>query len=86
MSQQAAVLLEQIRALEAEDRDWLDAQLLMDGDGEIDDLTEDPVFYEEMVRRLNDTAPTLSWEEVQRSVEAELEKIRAERGDYAPSK
>ena len=65
MSQQAMALLEQIRALEPQDREWIGAQLFQDDqDGEIDDLTEDPVFYEEMVRRLNDPSPGLTREEV----------------------
>ena len=86
MSQQAVALLEQIRALEPQDREWLGMQLLQDEDGGIDDLTEDPEFYEEMVRRLNDPSPGFSWEGVQRDVEAELEKIRAEPGDHATAK
>jgi hypothetical protein len=72
MSQKAEAVLEQIRALEPEEREWLDTQLLIDDNGKFDDLTEDPVFYEEMVRRLNDTAPTLSWEEHERILDEKI--------------
>jgi len=83
MSETALKLLEQIRALPAEDQDLI-AEELADESDDYDPL-EDPEFRAELDRRIeavgNGTAVLLTWEEAQERIDAELARRRAARGE-----
>ncbi len=78
MSETAAKLLEQIRGLPEEDRQFIADELSCD-EGDYD-----PVFRAELDRRIeavgNGTAVLLTWEEAQERIDAELVRRRAARG------
>ena len=83
MSETALKLLEQIRALPAEDQDLI-AEELADESDDYDPL-EDPEFRAELDRRIeavgNGTAVLLTWEKAQKRIDAELARRRAARGE-----
>ena len=88
MSETALKLLEQIRALPDEEREWIAAELWDEGDvtaDELDELHADPEFQAMLAERLEQVEKhpeqLLTWEEAQQRIDAELARRIAERGE-----
>jgi hypothetical protein len=88
MSEAAQKLLEQIRALPDDEREWITAELWDEQDvtaDEIDELQADPEFQAMLAERLEQVEKhperLLTWEVAQLRIDAELTRRKAERGD-----
>jgi putative addiction module component (TIGR02574 family) len=88
MSETAQKLLEQIRALPADEREWLVGELWDESevtDDETDELENDPEFQAMLAERLEQVEKhpekLLTWEEAQQRIDAELGRRRAARGE-----
>ncbi len=88
MSETAQKLLEQIRALPDDEREWIAAELWEEQDvtaDELDELQADPAFQAMLAERLEQVEKhpelLLTWDEAQQRIDAELTRRKAERGE-----
>ncbi len=88
MSETAQKLLEQIRALPDDEREWIAAELWDEQDvtaDELDELQADPEFQAMLAERLEQVEKhpeqLLTWEDAQQRIDAELARRKVERGD-----
>jgi hypothetical protein len=88
VSEVAQKLLEQIRALPDDEREWLVGELWDEQDvtaEEIDELHADPEFQAMLAERLEQVEKhpeqLLTWEEAQRRIDDELARRKAARGE-----
>ena len=88
MSDAAQKLLEQIRALPEEDRQWIADELWDEqgvSDEDIDALHADPEFQAMLADRLRQAEENperlMTWDEAQKQIDVELARRRAARGE-----